>query len=81
MPMKGDMQWSTTLNTVVDSLQCISPVLGTGMAKCLIEERVREDLISEVLLLSIKRTYMEKKCNPILYLLVQNTNNQANKEK
>lgn len=60
MPMKGDMQWPTNLNTVVDTLQWISPVWGSGMAKYLIEERVREEIISEVrevLLLSIKRTY------------------------
>lgn len=81
MPMKGAMQRSTNLNTVVDTLQWISTVLGTRMGKYLIEERVREELVSEVLLLPIKRTFMKNKCNPILYLPVQNPSNQTNKEK
>lgn len=54
------MQWSTNMNTLFDTLQWISPVLGTEMSKNLIEERVGEELISEVLLLPNKRTYMKK---------------------
>lgn len=45
--MKGDMQWSTNMNTMFDNLQWISPVLGTEMAKNLIEEKVGEELRSE----------------------------------
>lgn len=69
------------LNTVVNTFQWISPVLGTGMAKYLIEERVREELISGVLLLSTKRTSIEKNASPFYIFLCKMQTKKNNTHK
>lgn len=81
MLLKEDMQWSNNLNTVVNTFQWISPVLGTGMAKYLIEEGVREELISEVLLLPTKRTYIEKNASPFYIFLCKMQTKKNNTHK
>lgn len=62
------------VNAVVDTLQGISPGLRTRMGKDLIERRVGEELISEVLFLPIRRPWMKKQCNTGPYVPVKQTN-------